>query len=138
MEHFEMVFLNITLRSDSHSCGFFKISSSIKFVLSKLKRDPSNNDKLLAYSIDTKGSEYFSIFIRVISDNKIIDEEIKDTSGNITWSYNDKFLFYSKLDQFHRPRKIYCHEIGTQVKNDKLIFEEKDERFTCGIGTSAD
>ncbi len=98
----------------------------------------SNNDKLLAYSVDLKGSEYFSIFIRRISDNKIIDEEIKDTSGNITWSYNDKFLFYSKLDQFHRPRKIYCHEIGTQVKNDKLIFEEKDERFTCGIGTSAD
>ena len=98
----------------------------------------SNNDKLLAYSIDTKGSEYFSIFIRVISDNKIIDEEIKDTSGSITWSYDDKFIFYSKLDEFHRPRKIFRHEIGTPVKNDKLIFEEKDEKFTCNISPSSD
>ncbi len=98
----------------------------------------SNNDKLLAYSIDTKGSEYFSIFIRVISDNKIIDEEIKDTSGSITWSYDDKFIFYSKLDKFHRPRQIFRHEIGTPVKNDKLIFEEKDEKFTCNISTSSD
>ena len=98
----------------------------------------SNNDKLLAYSIDTKGSEYFSIFIRVISDNKIIDEEIKDTSGSITWSYDDKFIFYSKLDEFHRPRQIFRHEIGTPVKNDKLIFEEKDEKFTCNISTSSD
>ena len=98
----------------------------------------SNNDKLLAYSIDTKGSEYFSIFIRVISDNKIIDEEIKDTSGSITWSYDDKFIFYSKLDKFHRPRQIFRHEIGTPVKNDKLIFEEKDEKFTCNISPSSD
>ena len=66
----------------------------------------SNNDEYLAYSIDLKGSEYFSIFIRRISDNKIIEEEIKDTSGGITWSYDDRYIFYSKLDAFHRPRKF--------------------------------
>ncbi len=98
----------------------------------------SNNDEYLAYSIDDKGSEYFSIFIRRISDNKIIEEEIKDTSGSITWSYDDKYIFYSKLDSFHRPRKILRHELGTPVGKDILIFEEKDERFTCGIGTSSD
>ena len=98
----------------------------------------SNNDEFLAYSIDDKGSEYFSIFVRRISDNKIIDEEIKDTSGSITWSYDDQFIFYSKLDELHRPKQIFRHQIGTPVKEDLLIFEEKDERFTCGVGTSSD
>ena len=98
----------------------------------------SNNDELLAYSIDVKGSEYFSIFIRRILDNKIIDEEIRDTSGSVTWSYDDKFIFYSKLDKFHRPRQIYRHQVGTSVKKDLLVYEEKDERFTCGISLSAD
>ncbi len=98
----------------------------------------SNNDEFLAYSIDVKGSEYFSIFIRRILNNKIIDEEIKDTSGSINWSYDDKFIFYSKLDKFHRPRQIYRHQIGTSVKKDLLVYEEKDERFTCGISLSAD
>ncbi len=98
----------------------------------------SNNDKLLAYSIDEKGSEYFSIFIRRISDNKIIEEEIKNTSGSITWSYDDKFIFYSKLDKFHRPRQIFRHQLGTPIKKDLLIFEEKDEKFTCGVSISSD
>ena len=98
----------------------------------------SNNDELLAYSVDDKGSEYFTIFVRNIADNKIIEEPIPDTAGGITWSYDDKYFFYSKLDKFHRPRQIYRHKLGSKVKDDELIFEEKDERFTCGIGTSSD
>jgi oligopeptidase B len=98
----------------------------------------SNNDELLAYSVDDKGSEYFTIFVRNIADNKIIEEPIPDTAGGITWSYDDKYFFYSKLDKFHRPRQIYRHKLGSKVKDDELIFEEKDERFTCGIVTSSD
>ena len=98
----------------------------------------SNNDELLGYSIDDKGSEYFTIYIRKISDKKIIEEPIVETAGGITWAYDDLSFFYSKLDNLHRPRKIYQHKLGTPVKDDKLIYEEKDERFTCGIGTSSD
>ena len=98
----------------------------------------SNNDKLLGYSIDDKGSEYFTIYIRKISDKKIIEEPIVETAGGITWAYDDLSFFYSKLDNLHRPRKIYQHKLGTPVKEDKLIYEEKDERFTCGISTSSD
>ncbi|MDA9180832.1 prolyl oligopeptidase family serine peptidase, partial [Pelagibacteraceae bacterium] len=98
----------------------------------------SNNDELLGYSIDDKGSEYFTIYIRKISDKKIIEEPIVETAGGITWAYDDLSFFYSKLDNLHRPRKIYQHKLGTPVKEDKLIYEEKDERFTCGIGTSSD
>ncbi|MDA9091919.1 S9 family peptidase [Pelagibacteraceae bacterium] len=98
----------------------------------------SHNDEFLAYSIDDKGSEYFTIFVRRISDNKIIEEPILDTAGGITWSYDDRYFFYSKLDKFHRPRQIFRHKIGTNIKEDILIFEEQDDRFTCGIGTSSD
>ena len=69
----------------------------------------SNNDELLGYSVDDKDSEYFTIFIREISSKKIIEEPIPDTSGLITWSYDDKYFFYTKLDKFHRARKIYRH-----------------------------
>jgi len=98
----------------------------------------SNNDQLLAYSIDDKGSEYFTIYVRNIADNKIIEDPIPDTAGGITWSYDDQYFFYSKLDKFHRPKQIFRHKLGAKIKEDELIFEEKDERFTCGIGTSSD
>jgi oligopeptidase B len=98
----------------------------------------SNNDKYLGYSLDTKGSEYYTIFIRNIENNEIITKEIFETSGGITFSLDDKFIFYSKLDENHRARKIYRHEIGNFKDQDQLIFEEKTEAFTVGIGLSSD
>ena len=98
----------------------------------------SYNDKYLGYSLDLKGSEYYTIYLRDISSNKLITEKIEETSGGITFSLDDKYIFYSKLDKFHRPRTIYRHKLGTSVKDDELIFEEKSEAFTVGIGLSAD
>ncbi len=98
----------------------------------------SNNDKYLGYSLDLKGSEYYTIHIRDIETNKIISKEITETSGGITFSLDDKYVFYSKLDENHRARKIYRHEIGNYKDEDKLIFEEKSEAFTVSIGLSSD
>jgi len=98
----------------------------------------SNNDKYLGYSLDIKGSEYYTIFIRDIKTKKIISKEIPETSGGITFSLDDKYIFYSKLDENHRARKIYRHEIGNLNDDDKLIFEEKSEAFTVSIGLSSD
>ena len=96
------------------------------------------NDKYLGYSLDLKGSEYYTIYIRDVETGSLVTEKIEDTSGGITFSLDDKFIFYSKLDENHRPRKIFRHKIGTPVKNDELIFEEKSEAFTVGIGLSSD
>ncbi len=98
----------------------------------------SHNDKLLAYSLDTKGSEYYKIFIRNISTNKLVTTEITDTSGSITFSLDDKYIFYSKLDENHRARKIYRHKIGDHLSEDYLVFEEKSEAFTVGISLTSD
>ena len=98
----------------------------------------SHDDKLLAYSLDTKGSEYYTIFIRDISSNRIVTKEIKETSGSIIFSLDDKYIFYSKLDNNHRARKIFRHKIGNFDDEDELIFEEKSEAFTVSIGISSD
>ena len=98
----------------------------------------SYNAKYLGYSLDLKGSEYYTIYLRDILSGKEITEKIEETSGSITFSLDDKYIFYSKLDEFHRPRKIYRHKIGTSIKNDELIFEEKSEAFTVGISLSSD
>ena len=98
----------------------------------------SYNDKYLGYSLDTKGSEYYTIYIRDINTKKLVTEKIEETSGGITFNLDDKFIFYSKLDKNHRPRKIYRHKLGTEPGHDQLIFEEKSEAFTVGIDLSSD
>ena len=98
----------------------------------------SHNDKYLGYSLDLKGSEYYTIFIRDIVSNKIITREILDSSGGITFSLDDRYIFYSKLDENHRARKIFRHEIGNYKNQDELIFEEKSKAFTVSISLSSD
>ena len=98
----------------------------------------SHDDKFLAYSLDLKGSEYYTIFVRNIANKELVTKKITDTSGSITFSLDDKYIFYSKLDKNHRARKIYRHKIGSFNDEDELIFEEKSEAFTVSIGISSD
>ncbi len=98
----------------------------------------SFNDEFLGYSLDLQGSEYYTIYVRNIKSGNLVTEKIEETSGSIEFSLDDKYIFYSKLDKHHRPRTIYRHQIGTDTKDDLLIFEEKSEAFTVGIGLSSD
>ena len=98
----------------------------------------SHSDELLAYSLDLKGSEYYTIYLRNLINKENEKDVIENTSGSVTWALDSKSFFYSKLDKFHRPRQIYKHILGTPIEKDKLIFEEHDETFTCSISLSSD
>jgi len=95
-------------------------------------------DNFIAYSLDLKGSEYYTIYLRDLRTGKNEKDVIENTSGSVTWALDNKSFFYSKLDQYHRPRQIFKHVLGTSTDQDQLIYEEKDETFTCGIGITSD
>ena len=95
-------------------------------------------DNFIAYSLDLKGSEYYTIYLRDLRTGKNEKDIIENTSGSVTWALDNKSFFYSKLDQYHRPRQIFKHVIGTSSDKDQLVFEEKDETFTCSISITSD
>ncbi len=94
----------------------------------------SHNHSLLGYSLDLNGSEYYTINVRKISDKQIVTEKIENTSGGITFSKDSKFIFYTQLNSKHQPKKVFRHKIGSSQKEDELIYEEFDPRFTVGMG----
>ena len=98
----------------------------------------SHCDNYLAYSLDLQGSEYYTIYLRNLKTGKELTDIIPNTGGSITWSLDSKSFFYSKLDKYHRPMSIYKHTIGKNINDDHLIYEEKDDSFTCSIGLSSD
>ena len=124
----EEIFFDGDVEKRNHGSEYFGIGSV----------SVSHCDNLMAYSLDLKGSEYYTIYLRDLRSGKNEKDIIDNTSGGITWSLDSKSFFYSKLDKFHRPRKIFKHIVGTSVKDDKLIFEEKDDTFTCSIGLTSD
>jgi oligopeptidase B len=94
----------------------------------------SPDHKLLAYAVDDKGSELFTIRIRDLASGKDLADEIPDTRGGMEWALDGKTLFYVRLDANQRPLFVYRHTVGTPAGDDVLVYEEKDIGFYVGIG----
>ena len=94
----------------------------------------SPDHAMVAYASDTNGSEYYAVRVLDIETGEEIGEPIPDTNGGAVWTSDGKTLFYSKLDENHRPRQIYRHTLGTSPEEDVLVYEESDPGFFVGVG----
>jgi oligopeptidase B len=95
---------------------------------------PSPDHTIAAYAVDTNGSEYYRIRFRDVASGTDLPDEIPDAEGSAIWSAAGGFLFYTKLDEHHRSRQVFRHEMGTPVLSDVLIYEEPDPGFRLGVG----
>lgn len=96
---------------------------------------PSPNNKLLALTEDFVGRRKYVATFRDNSNGKFLKDKIQDVSGEIVWANDNKTVFYVKKDpQTLREFQVFRHVLGTDSKNDALVYEEKDEKFSLGIG----
>ena len=96
--------------------------------------DHSPDHKRLAFAYDDKGSEYYTLHVRDIESGVDLADTIEATTGGGVWAADSNTLFYTVLDDNHRPCRIFRHVIGTPQSEDVLVFEEKDPGFFLGVG----
>lgn len=94
----------------------------------------SPDHTLLAYAVDDKGSELYTIRFRDLATGEDLADAIPDTRGEIAWANDSRTLFYIRLDAHHRPLFVYRHVLGTPVSEDVLVYEEKDTGFYIALG----
>ncbi len=94
----------------------------------------SDDHTLLAYAVDEKGSELFTIRFRDLATGIDLPDVIPDTRGSLVWARDNRTLFYVRIDSNHRPLYVYRHVVGTPVEDDVLVYEEKDTGFYVGVG----
>ena len=105
------------------------------FNLSNIKISPDN--KLAAYSIDTVSRRLYTIKIKNLETGKFLNDCIDNTSGNFAWGNDNTTLFYTNRDsETLRNDKIYKHVLGTNSKDDELVFHEKDNTFYTNVSKS--
>ena len=94
----------------------------------------SENNQFLAYSIDLLSRREYTIYIKDLKTGKVLEDKIANTTGSITWANDNQTIFYTKQDEVTlRSSKIFRHTLGTDSSEDVLVFEEKDETFSCFI-----
>ncbi len=96
------------------------------FTLGAFAVNPEEN--LLAYSIDTTGSEEFTLRIKDLKTGALLKDQIPNTVS-VVWAMDNKTFFYTTRDYAKRPYRLYRHILGTDPATDELVYEEKDELF---------
>jgi oligopeptidase B len=95
----------------------------------------SPDHKLIAYAVDTKGSEFFTIKIIEAETGTLVDAKISDTNGDMQWDNDSRGLFYIWVDDEHRPRRVLRHLVGADAA-DALIRDQKNPGFFLGIDST--
>ena len=93
--------------------------------------DPSH--RLLAWSADRQGSEFYTLHIRDLATGKDTGEIIEDVAGGGVWSADSSAIYYSEYDDNHRPFRVRRHVLGTPQADDEIVYEEKDPGFFVGV-----
>jgi oligopeptidase B len=93
----------------------------------------SPDHRLLAYAVDDKGSELYTVRIRDLATGRDLPEAIPDTRGSIVWARDSRTLFYVRLNDQHRPLLVYRHRVGTAPDRDVLVYAEPDSGFYVAV-----
>jgi oligopeptidase B len=96
--------------------------------------DHSPDHKLMAWSVDDNGSEYYVIRVRDLETDKDLSDEISNSAGGVAWAADGKSFYYTWLNDNHRTEKVFHHVVGTDPATDTLVFQEPDAGFFVGVG----
>jgi oligopeptidase B len=94
----------------------------------------SHDHRYLAYSVDDKGSEAYTIHIRDLTTGRDLPDTITSTRGSIVWARDARTLFYVRIDANLRPLEVWRHTAGTDAEQDVLVYKEMDIGFYVGVG----
>ena len=93
--------------------------------------DPTH--RLLAWSADRQGSEFYTLHIRDLATGKDTGEVLENIAGGGVWSPDATALYYSEYDDNHRPYRVRRHVLGTPQSDDEIVYEEADPGFFVGV-----
>jgi oligopeptidase B len=88
----------------------------------------SDDGNLLAYSTDNTGFRQYVLAVKDLRSGKLLPDHAERV-GSIAWANDNKTIFYTVEDPTtKRQFQLYRHTAGSDG-SDKLVYEEKDERF---------
>ena len=97
----------------------------------------SPNHNFLAYSVDTTGSELYTIFFKDLNSGENLDEVLENTYYGIAWANDSNTVFFTRPDETMRPFQLWRHQLQSD-QDDQCVYTEEDPRFFLGISKTKD
>lgn len=103
------------------------------FDLGAIAHSPDH--KWLAYSVDRKGSEIYSVFVKGVEKDPVATG-IKKSAGSLQWAKDSRTLFWVERDENQRPYAVFARDIFDTSATPRLVYKETDPGFFVSISES--
>ena len=100
--------------------------------------DISDDGRWIAYTTDTTGFRQYTLHIKNLETGETLPGEVERV-GSVVWAADNQTLFYTVEDEEQKRQfQLWRHTRGTPHSDDKLIYQDDDERFNIGAGRTRD
>ncbi|MEN9640268.1 MAG: hypothetical protein RLZZ262_2137 [Bacteroidota bacterium] len=96
--------------------------------------DVSDDNNLMCYAEDVVSRRIYTARFKNLKTNEPFKDVLEGLAGAPVWAGDSKHVFYVKKDPTTlRAFQIWRHTLGKDQSLDELVFEEKDEEFSCFV-----
>ena len=100
-------------------------------------RAVSPDGKQYAYAVDTVGRRFYTLRFKNLTTGKHYPDAIANVTGNVVWAADNATVFFTRQDpKTLRTNQVYRHRLGHHPDSAELVYEEKDEIFSCWLSKS--
>lgn len=117
----EQVLLDENVEAEGHD--FFSLGAASVSV----------DGNVLAYSVDVKGDERYTLRFKDLRTGQRYDDEIVGIGAGATWAADNKTVYYVTVDDAWRPDTVWRHRLGAGLPAEQ-VYHEPDERFWVAVG----
>jgi oligopeptidase B len=98
----------------------------------------SDDSRLLAYTTDNVGFRQYKLHIKDLRTGRLLRDTAERVDG-VAWAADNKTLFYATEDaETKRSDKVYSHLVDSGAADDRVVFDEKDERYAVAVDRTRD
>ncbi|WP_040480858.1 S9 family peptidase [Mariniradius saccharolyticus] len=95
----------------------------------------SPDHNLAAIIMDTVGRNFYTVMIKDLRTGQMLPDKIENIRSSAVWTNDNKSFYYSIPDPVTlRNFQVKRHFLGSEASKDEIIFEEKDQTLSCGVG----
>jgi oligopeptidase B len=99
--------------------------------------DVSPNSEWLAFCEDTVGRRQYGLRFKNLSSGEILPDMIAGVEAEVAWANDNKTLLYIEKDpQTLLGLHVKKHVLGSDPKEDVLVFEQTDRSLYTGVSKS--
>jgi oligopeptidase B len=98
----------------------------------------SDNNQIVAYTKDTLSRRIYTVHFKNLVTGETYPDAIPNVEGqHLAWAADSRTVFYVVKDKVTLLGfQVWRHEIGTDIDQDVMMFEETDNRFYMAVGRS--